>query len=84
MEFVNYIVGEGLTMIPVLYIIGEVIKGAELINNRWIPLLLTLISVGLTPLVIGNYSPDTIVQAILVAGATVYGNELVKQAVKDK
>ena len=80
MDIVNYIVQEGLVMIPVLYIIGEIVKGTELLSNKWIPLALLIVSVGFTPLLLGAYSADNMVQAVLVAGVTVFGNELVKQS----
>lgn len=82
MDVVNYIVKEGLVMIPVLFIIGEIIKGTELLSNKWIPLALLVISIGFTPLLLGAYTADNIVQAVLVAGVTVFGNELIKQSSK--
>ena len=82
MDVVNYIVQEGLVMIPVLYIIGEIIKSTELLSNKWIPLALLIVSVGFTPLLLGAYTADNVVQAVLVAGVTVFGNELVKQSSK--
>lgn len=82
MDILNYVVQEGLVMIPVLYIIGEIIKGTELLGNKWIPLVILIVSVGFTPLVLGAYTADNIVQAVLVAGVTVFGNELIKQSSK--
>ena len=82
MDVVNYIVQEGLVMIPVLYIIGEIVKGTELLSNKWIPLTLLIVSVGFTPLLLGAYTADNVVQAVLVAGVTVFGNELIKQSSK--
>lgn len=82
MDILNYIVQEGLVMIPVLFIIGEIVKGTELLGNKWIPLALLVISIGFTPLVLGAYTADNIVQAVLVAGVTVFGNELIKQSSK--
>lgn len=79
MDILQYIVEEGLIMIPVLYILGEMIKHTEVLSNKWIPVILLVISIGFTPLVINGYNPDTIVQAILVAGVTVFGDQLVKQ-----
>ena len=80
MDILNYVVQEGLIMIPVLYIIGEIVKGTELLSNKWIPLVLLVVSIGFTPLVLGAYTAENIVQAVLVAGATVFGNELIKQS----
>lgn len=82
MDILNYVVQEGLVMIPVLFIIGEIIKGTELLGNKWIPLVLLVVSLGFTPLVLGTYDANNVVQAILVAGATVFGNELIKQSSK--
>ena len=80
MDILNYVVQEGLVMIPVLFIIGEIVKGTELLSNKWIPLVVLVISVAFTPLVLGTYTSDNIVQAVLVAGVTVFGNELIKQS----
>ena len=82
MDFLNYIVQEGLVMIPVLFIIGEIVKGTELLDNKWIPLVVLVVSVAFTPLVLGAYTADNVVQAVLVAGVTVFGNELIKQSSK--
>ena len=82
MDIVNYVVQEGLIMIPVLYIIGEIVKGTELLSNKWIPLVLLVVSIGFTPVVLGAYNANNIVQAVLVAGVTVFGNELIKQSSK--
>lgn len=82
MDILNYIVQEGLVMIPVLFIIGEIIKGTELLDNKWISLAVLIISIGFTPLVLGAYTADNVVQAVLVAGVTVFGNELIKQSSK--
>ena len=82
MDILNYVVQEGLVMIPVLFIIGEIVKGTEVLSNKWIPLAVLIVSIGFTPLVLGAYTADNIVQAVLVAGATVFGNELVKQSSK--
>ena len=80
MDILNYVVQEGLVMVPVLFIIGEIVKGTELLSNKWIPLALLVVSVGFTPLLLGAYNADNVVQAVLVAGVTVFGNELIKQS----
>ena len=83
MDILNYVVQEGLVMIPVLFIIGEIVKGTELLSNKWIPLVLLAVSIGFTPLLLGAYDANNIVQAVLVAGATVFGNELIKQSTRE-
>ena len=83
MNILDYIVQEGLVMIPVLFIIGEIVKGTELLSNKWIPLVVLVVSVAFTPLVLGAYTADNVVQAVLVAGVTVFGNELIKQSSRE-
>lgn len=82
MEIINFIIEEGLIMIPVLYIIGEIIKFTGVLNNKWIPLTLLIFSVLFTPLLLGGFTPDNIVQAVLVTGVTVLGDQLIKQTGK--
>lgn len=79
MDILEYVVQEGLVMIPVLFILAEVIKHTELLDNKWIPLTLLVISIAFTPFLLGAFNADNIVQAVLVAGVTVFGNELYKQ-----
>ena len=80
MDIMTFIVEEGLIMIPVLYILGEIIKTTDILENKWIPFVLLLISITLTPLILSGYTPDNVVQAILVTWASVLANELKKQA----
>ena len=82
MEIINFIIDEGLIMIPVLYIIGEIIKFTGILNNKWIPLTLLVFSLLFTPLLLGGFTPDNIVQAVLVTGVTVLGDQLIKQSGK--
>ena len=82
MEIINFIIEEGLIMIPALYIIGEIIKFTGVLNNKWIPLTLLVFSLLFTPLLLGGFTPDNIVQSVLVTGVTVLGDQLIKQSGK--
>ena len=82
MDILEFIIDEGLIMIPVLYIIGEIIKFTGVLNNKWIPLTLLVFSLLFTPLLLGGFTPDNIVQAVLVTGVTVLGDQLIKQSGK--
>lgn len=85
MDVLSYILEEGLIVIPALYILAEIIKGTGIVKNKWIPAILLIISLVLTPLIVrGGYTADNIVQAILIAGATVFSNELITQSRKDE
>jgi hypothetical protein len=83
MDFTNFLIDQALIMVPVLYILGNIIKTLKKVDNKYIPSILLLISIGFTPLVVGGYTADNIVQAILVAGATVFSNQLIKQNKKE-
>lgn len=85
MDILSYILEEGLIVIPALYILAEMIKGTGVVKNKWIPVILLGVSLVLTPLIVtGGYTADNIVQAILVAGATVFSNELITQSRKEE
>ena len=83
MDFMNYIIENALILIPVLYILGSFLKGLENIKDKYIPLVLLLIGIGLSVVIIG-FSADAIIQGILVTGVTVIGNQLIKQSKKDE
>ena len=81
MDFIKYITENALVLIPVLFIIGQVIKGIEKVADKYIPLLLLPIGI-LGSIALSGISADSVVQGILVVGVTVYGNQLVKQITK--
>lgn len=80
MEFLNeYLIQEALIVVPVLLILGKMIKDTDLIKDKYIPLTLLAVGVVFTLSILG-FNVDAVIQGILVAGAAVFGNELVKQA----
>jgi hypothetical protein len=83
MELLDYIVGEGLIMIPVLLALGQIIKDVEVLDNKWIPVLLLLVSIIMTPWLLGGFTVQNIIQAVLLTGAAVYGNQVYKQLSHD-
>lgn len=82
MDILKFIVEEGLIMIPTLWFIGNIIKGTNKISKPYIPFILLPISMILTPLIIGGYSADNIVQAILVVAGAVLSHELLDSGEK--
>lgn len=94
MEFTQYIDPALLVLVPVLYIIGMLIKNSG-INDTRIPLLLGVVGVLLaTVWVLATSSINgyqnalmaiftAIVQGVLCTGAAVYVNQLIKQNRKD-
>jgi len=78
MEFINYITENALILIQVLYIIGMILKGIERIKDKYIPLLLLPIGIGLAIALMG-FGINAIIQGVLVVGVSVYTNQLIKQ-----
>ncbi len=91
-EIIQYIQPELLILVPVLYMIGMAVKrfGSD---DRVIPLVLGIMGMllaclyGLSTMTAGSSVPMVlytgIVQGILCAGASVYANQIWKQAHKD-
>lgn len=75
---VEYIVENALVLVPVLNIIGMIIKNTEKINDKYIPLILLFFGIVGTVAILG-ISADSVVQGVLVTGTAVYGNQVVKQ-----
>ena len=82
----EYINPELLILVPVLYVIGMMIKDIEIIKNKYIPLILTGISLVLTNLYVlgmGGFSAVNlftgIVQSVLCVACAVYADQLKKQ-----
>lgn len=78
---VEYIVENALVLVPVLNIIGMIVKNTEKIPDKYIPLILLFFGIVGTVAILG-LSPQSVVQGVLVTGAAVYGNQVVKQLKK--
>ena len=78
MEILKYITENALVLIPALYILGEIIKGIRVIDNKWIPVILLPVGV-VGAMALGGWSVDSAIQGVLVTGVTVYGDQVIKQ-----
>lgn len=83
MEIVNYITENALILIPVLLIIGQIIKNIQAIPDKWIPLILLPLGI-LGAMALGGWTVDAAIQGVLVTGVAVYGNQIVKQIKKSE
>ena len=95
MELHDYIMPELLVLVPVLYCVGVAIKKSS-IADKFIPWILGGVSVALSALwVMANCTLGdaaavataiftAITQGVLIAGASVYINQLAKQTGKDE
>ncbi len=78
MEILTYITENALILIPVLIIIGHIIKNVEFINDKYIPLILLPVGI-LGAMALGYWTVTSAIQGVLVTGAAVYGNQIYKQ-----
>lgn len=93
MDYNEFIKPELLVLVPVLFFIGEALKNGAF-TDKYIPLTLGTISVILCTLwIIGNSQVrenmfmalfTAITQGILLAGAAVYADQIIKQAKKEE
>ena len=82
-NIMNYIVDNALILIPVIYVLGLILKGLEVIKDKYIPVILLPIGVILAMLLDG-FNVQALIQGILVTGVSVYANQLIKQALKEE
>lgn len=95
MNFDDFINPELLALIPVLYIVGSALKKSNM-KDKWIPLILGVLSVGLSVIwVFATTVPKTsqevmmaiftaVTQGIMTAGTSVYVNQLYLQSKKNE
>ena len=79
---IEFITENALLLIPVLNIIGAVIKGTEKIPDKYIPIILLFFGI-LGAVAIMGISPESIIQGVLITGTAVYGNQVFKQLKKE-
>lgn len=78
MQLSDFLLEQGLVLIPVLNIIGRIIKGIKFIDDKYIPLILLVIGV-LAAMGLMGFSVSSAVQGVLLTGTAVFGNQLIKQ-----
>jgi len=78
MEFVKYITENALILVPAIYVLGMIIKNTEKVPDKYIPGVLLIAGVCGAISLIG-LNANAVIQGILVTGAAVYANQLIKQ-----
>ena len=77
----NFIMENYLILVPVLYVLGMLLKNTEKVSDKYIPIILLVFGVGFA-CALGGFNINAILQGILVTGATVLTNQVIKQAKK--
>ena len=80
-DLANYIIEEELILIPVLYVIGTMLKNLEKISDKYIPVILLVVGIVFSIALCG-LSVYSVIQDILITSVTVYTNQLIKQISK--
>ncbi len=95
MNYQDYIKSELLILVPVLYFIGIGLKKSKL-PNKWIPLVIGVSAVALSAIWVVSTTEITglqeaayaiftaVTQGVLVAGTSVYVNQLYIQSKKEE
>ncbi len=95
MEFNDYIEAELYILVPVLYVVGGILKKSSAVQDRWIPIILGVLGIVLAIIYkIGIYAPNDakeilsvlyagFTQGVLCAAGSVYTNNIIKQLKKD-
>ncbi|WP_297429052.1 phage holin family protein [Clostridium sp.] len=83
MDFVKYITENALILVPTLYVVGMIIKNTEKIPDKYIPGVLLILGVA-GALALMGLNANAAIQGVLVTGATVYTNQLIKQNSKEE
>lgn len=79
----QYITEHALILIPVLNILGMIIKGLPKIPDKYIPLILLFFGITGAVAIMG-FNVQGIIQGVLITGTAVYGNQVVKQLKKEE
>ncbi len=74
----QFVVNEALVLIPVLLILGALIKRTPKVPDWTIPWILLGFGVGLSMTIMG-VTPEAGIQGVLVTGTAVFGHQLYKQ-----
>jgi len=81
MDIMSYITQQALVLVPILYIIGMVLKSTPKVSDWLIPYILGGLGIIGAFLLLG-VNIQSVIQGILAAGASVYVNQAIKQAQK--
>lgn len=82
MDFQSYLIDKMLILVPVLYIIGMMLKSTPKVKDwviPWILLALGVIGAVAVSFTAGILIVEAIIQGILVTGVTVFTNQLIVQ-----
>lgn len=78
MDFMNFITENMLIIIPLIYILGMVLKGTKKFPDEFIPVILLPVGI-IASLSLGGFNADSAIQGVLCVGCATYCNQVFKQ-----
>lgn len=82
-NLMDYVMEQALILVPVLYILGMMLKNTEKIKDWTIPWILLACGIGSCIAIMG-VNIQAILQGVMVTGVSVFGNQLVKQTTEKR
>ncbi|WP_442882174.1 phage holin family protein [Clostridium sp.] len=82
-NIMDYIMEQALILIPVLYVLGIMLKQTSKIKDWTIPWILLIVGIAGAIALLG-VNANAVIQGILATGAAVYANQLVKQTTQKR
>ena len=77
MDIQKFIIEQALILVPVLYVLGMILKSSR-VEDKFIPVILLIIGVALSLFLVG-FNVQGVIQGVLVAGSAVFVNQVSKQ-----
>jgi hypothetical protein len=78
MDLSTYVSAGSLVLVPVIYIVGMILKGTQTIPDKFIPVILLVVGI-VASLGVNGFNANSVIQGVLVTGVAVYTNQLIKQ-----
>ncbi|GLC30429.1 phage holin family protein [Clostridium omnivorum] len=82
MDIMKFIIEQAYILVPALYVIGMILKTSS-VKDKYIPLILLAFGI-VGAIALMGLSVQSIIQGILVTGAAVFTNQLIKQTKKEE
>ena len=77
-SIMEYVMHDALVLVLPLWVIGKLLKELNAFPDKWIPLCLLPFGIIGAICMIGA-TAEAVIQGILVTGAAVYGNQVLRQ-----
>lgn len=77
----EYITEQAMILVPVLWVVGMIVKRVKQVKDKYIPVILLILGVVLANLYLG-YSVEASLQGVLAVGLAIFAHQLKKQSQK--